>query len=199
MNTRDPRIELSELRETLSYMFADDTIHIVEEHNVQRKMAIWSPQRTGAFLVIWTLLWPLYIIMIFPANSIHVFIYATLWGYIPGYPFWNSPFGIDALLTLTMLPFSSPGLLIAYFAYRTTKNDDISKGQYFLAMVVLQIIHMAIIWLILPCTISSNPVICFPAPVTGLLAIPFASKLDRLAKPWKEETGDRTTGISGAE
>lgn len=156
-------------------------------------MSVWTPQRIGVFLVIWTLLWPVYIIMIFHTSAPSIYVYATLWGYLPGYPLWNSPFGADALLTLMMLPSSSPGFLIAYFAYRTTRNDDLSKGQYLLAIVMFQIIHMVVIWWIMPCTISSDPVLCLPAPVTGFVAMPFASVLDRLAEPWKSGTGSTST------
>lgn len=162
-------------------------------------MSIWTPQRIGVFLIIWTLLWPVYIIMIFHTNSPSIYIYAALWGYLPDYPLWNSPFGADVLLTLMMLPFSSPGFLIAYFAYRTSRKDDLSRSQYLLAMVVLQIIHMTVIWWVMPCTISSSPVLCLPASITGFVAMPFANRLDRLAEPWRAGTGDRTTGISRAE
>ncbi len=150
-------------------------------------MTFWKPRQIGLFLVIWTLLWPTYIVMIFHNMSTSILVYAALWGYLLGYPLWDSPFGVDVLLTLMMLPFCVPGFVIAYFAYRTTRNQDLSRGTYLLAMVVLQVIHMAVIWLIMPHTISSDPVLCLPAPVTGFVAMPFARKLDRLTVPWEKK------------
>ena len=132
-------------------------------------------------------LWPVYIIIIFHTSLLSIVIYAALWGYLPGYPLWNSSFGVDVLLTMTMLPFCIPGFIIAYYAYRTIMNDDVSKGQYLLAMIVVQVIQIAAIWLIMPCPISSDPVLCLPVPITGFVAMPFASKLERLTKPWKVE------------
>jgi len=151
-------------------------------------MSIWTPNRIGAFLLIWTLLWPVYVIIIYHTSWLSTFIYAALWGYLPGYPLWNSPFGVDALLTMTMLPFCIPGIMIAYLAYRTIKKDDLSKGQYLLAVTLLQVIQMTVIWLVMPRTISSDPVLCLPTPITGFVAMPFFSKLERLAAPWDKKS-----------
>jgi len=150
-------------------------------------MLVWTPQRIGWFLVIWTLLWPMYIVAIFHTLSVSVFIYAALWGYLPDNPITHTQFVIHPLLTLSMLPFSVPGFIIAYFVYRTILLQDTDRSHFVLVLVTIQIIQMVIIWLVLPCTISRSPVLCLPCPLTGLVAFPFLCKIERAGTLWKDK------------
>ena len=150
-------------------------------------MPFWSPRRIGVFLVIWTFLWPLYIVIIFQTSSTSLYSTAVLWGYLPGNPFSNSPLVIDILWTFTMVPFSIPALLVAYFSYRSIKYQTIDRVVYGLILVMIQILHMALILVVMPCIISTSPTLCLPVPMTGFVALPFAIKLKRLGAPWKDK------------
>jgi hypothetical protein len=134
-------------------------------------------------------LWPVYILAIFHEHGISLDVYAVLWGYIPGYPFWNSDFGMDILLTAFMLPFASPGLMIAYYSYRSILGQTKDRFHYVSEVLVIQLIQWLLIWVIMPWTISSDPVLRLPSAITGLIALPFVSKIERLTVPWAKQTG----------
>ena len=151
------------------------------------RLSIWSHRRIGLFLTIWNLVSPFYIIISIEHLNFS-FFYAALWGYLPSNPFSPTPLVFGAFYTLFTLPFSVPGLVVAWLAWKGAIELNMTRGRYVEAVIVLQVIHFLIVWLILPCPISGSPHLCLAIPTTGLLALLFRSKVvEEITTPWTEQ------------
>jgi hypothetical protein len=148
------------------------------------RVSIWTPNRIGVFLVICNMLIPFRINLTFITSvrfSISYVIYAALWGYIPGPlpPMYNieGPLIINGYYFGFMFPFYAPGLVIAWFVWRTSSDSNMTKRNYYERIISLQLFHTLIVWYLFPCPISFSLVLCLPTAITGILALPFASKV----------------------
>lgn len=151
-------------------------------------MPFWTPRRMTAFLTIWTLVIPLKVIIAFPSRLVHVSaIYASLWAYIPGNPFYSSALVFDVLYTTFMIPFWFPGIAVAWFVWHASKDGNMTRRRYVEIVVALQLIHLLIVWILFPCPISFTPHLCAPTSITGLLALPFVSRIVKdIDSPWTD-------------
>ncbi len=149
-------------------------------------MPWWSPRRVAGFLTTWTLATPFKVIIVTRFTPMHVTgIYAALWTYAPGNPIYPSPVVVDILYTLLMIPFYAPGLAIAWFAWHSTTDQNMTRMRYVEIVLALQMVHLLVVWLGFPCPISETPHLCSPTTVTGILALFFAPKrVEETASPW---------------
>ena len=150
-------------------------------------MSIWSQKRVTAFLHIWNLLMPLKIILSTSSLNLSFIIYAGVWGYLPNNPFTDSPLIISVFYALFMFPFYIPGIIIASFVWNSFKNPNLTRYRYIETILVLQIVYILVIWILIPCPISTHPPLCIPVPSSGLVALLFVSKVVKDIKvPWPE-------------
>lgn len=149
-------------------------------------VTIWSNRRIGLFLTIWNLVSPFYIVISLEHLNFSLF-YAALWGYLPNNPLFPTPFAFGAYYTAFLLPFYATGFVIAWLAWKGAIERDLTRGRYVELVLLLQVIHILIVWLILPCPISSSPYLCLSIPTTGLVALLFRSKVvEEIITPWTE-------------
>ncbi len=151
-------------------------------------MAIWSHGRIGLFLTIWNLLSPFYIVI--PLDRLErSILYAPLWAYMPpSNPFSPTPFVFDIRIPLSFLPLYAPGLVIAWLAWIGAVKRNIDRGRFVQEVLLLQVIYVLIVWLIIPCPISTHSNLCLPIPTTGLVALLFKSKVvEDITTPWIEQ------------
>ncbi|MFQ5834267.1 MAG: hypothetical protein ACE5H4_16305 [Candidatus Thorarchaeota archaeon] len=151
-------------------------------------MPYWTPRRMTAFLTIWTLVVPLKVIIDFTHTSVRVLgIYAAFWAYAPGNPIYSSPLVLDVLYTLFMIPFYFPGIVVAWFVWHGSSDRNMTRRRYVEIVVTMQVIHLLIVWILFPCPISYSPLLCAPTSITGLLALPFVSRIVKdIDSPWAE-------------
>lgn len=164
------------------------TLQIKNQDSVNK--AFWSHTRIGLFLVTWNIMTPFYVVI--PLNRISSSLfYAALWAYIPpSNPLSPTPLVLNILYTLSFLPFYATGFVIAWLAWKGAVQRNIEKGRFVQEVLILQWIHILIIWLIIPCPISSHPFLCLPTPTTGLMALMFRSKVvEEITTPWIEQDG----------
>jgi hypothetical protein len=142
----------------------------------------------GLFLTTWNLASPFYTVIPFEHLNLSLF-YAALWAYLPGgNPFSPSPFIFGVLYTVLNLPFYTPGFVVAWLAWKGAIERNLTRGRYVEVVILLQVIHVLIVWFILPCPISSSPHLCLPIPTTGLVALLFRSKVaEEITTPWTEQ------------
>jgi len=152
-----------------------------------------SPKRVTAFLHIWNLLSPLRLTF----TSVQLFVYAGAWTYIPNNPFSDYPLVISPFVMGFMFPFYALGIIIASFVWRCFENPNMTRYRYIEAILVLQIVYILVIWIFIPCPISTRPVLCIPVPSTGLVALLFVSKVvKKLDSPWTEPDSE---GLGGQD
>jgi hypothetical protein len=117
----------------------------------------------------------------FSGLSVSYLIYAALWGYIPGPlpPMYNieGPLIINGYYFGFMFPYYAPGLVITWFVWRASSDSNMTKRNYYERIIALQLLHTSILWLFFPCPISFSLVLCIPTAITGILALPFASRV----------------------
>ena len=151
-------------------------------------VSVWSHRRIGIFLTTWNLASPFYTVI--PIDHLnHTLFYAALWAYLPGgNPISPTPLVFDITIPLFFLPFYATGLVIAWLAWKGAIERDLTRGRYVEIVILLQVIHVLIVWLILPCPISSSPHLCLAIPTTGLVALLFRSKVvEEITTPWIEQ------------
>lgn len=147
-------------------------------------MRIWSPLRITAFLAIWALVTPVKVMLYLPRLH-HSLIYAGLWSYLPGNPLSESPLIVSVLYTAFILPFYAPGLAVSWFAWRSAKNENLTRGGYFRVNLLLVVIQ-ALLALIIPC--PTEYYLCVPTPTTGVVALLFVSRIVKETKvPWSDD------------
>jgi len=152
---------------------------------------VWSQKQVTALIHIWNILSPLK--LIFTASSFY--FYAGAWVYISPNPFHADPFGISPFVILFMFPFYVPGIIIGSYVWRCFKNPNLTRYKYIETIIVLQIIYILVIWILIPCPISTDPPLCIPVPSTGLVALLFVSKVvKKLDSPWTEPDSE---GLGG--
>ncbi|MGY5859979.1 MAG: hypothetical protein RTU63_11470 [Candidatus Thorarchaeota archaeon] len=148
---------------------------------------MWSPKRVVAFLHIWNLLAPLKIILNTYSQNPSFIIYAGAWGYIPNNPFTESPIIISLFYAVFMFPFYIPGIVIASFVWNSFNNPNLTRNRYLEIIVVLEVVYILLVWILIPCPVSTHPPLCIPVPSTGLVALLFVSKVvKKLDSPWVE-------------
>jgi hypothetical protein len=124
--------------------------------------------------------------MLYPPRLEFSLIYAGLWLYLPnGNPLSDSPFVLSPLTTAIMLPFYAPGLAVSWFAWRSAKNENLTRGGYFQVNLLLVIIQ-TFLSLIILC--PTEFYLCVPTPTTGIVALFFASRIVKEIKvPWSDD------------
>ena len=153
-------------------------------------MTIWSPRRITAFLVSWALVMP-FKIMLRLSRLDHSIIYAGLWSYLGGSnPFSSYPLIVSVLYTAFNFPFYLPGLLVASFVWQSSTNENITRPRYFNIIMIL-IFAQGLLAMVIPCVGGGVETLCIPTPTTGLIALPFVSKVVKdIEKPWSEDESD---------
>ena len=148
-------------------------------------MRIWSPLRVTAFLAIWALVTPVKVMLYLPRLELSL-IYAGLWLYLPaGNPLSDSPFVLSPIVIMSMLPFCVPGLAVSWYAWRSAKNENLTRGGYFQVNVLLVVIQ-TLLALIIPC--PTEFYLCVPTPTTGIVALLFVSRIVKEIKvPWSDD------------
>ncbi len=148
-------------------------------------MTMWSPLRITAFLASWALVVP-FKIMLRLSRLDHSILYAGLWSYIGGSnPFSSSPLIVSALNTAFNFPFYLPGLLVASFVWRSSMNENLTRSRYF-EVIGMLILVQGLLAMVIPCVMEDT--LCIPTPTTGLLALPFVSRIVKdVKKPWSED------------
>ncbi|MFQ5884201.1 MAG: hypothetical protein ACE5IO_03780 [Thermoplasmata archaeon] len=155
-------------------------------------MSVWSPRRIGAFLVAWSVILPLQTQVAFPGRSLSFVVYAALWGYFPGGtpPYIEGPLVIGVFYTAFMIPYYAPGLAVAWFAWRGAMDSSLTRGRFIQTVIAIQLVHILVVWFLLPCPISLTPHLCIPSPTTGIVALAFTSKVVKeIDEPWAEHGG----------
>jgi hypothetical protein len=147
-------------------------------------MRIWSPLRVTAFLAIWALVTPVKVMLYPPRLDLSV-IYAGLWLYLPGgNPFSESPFVLSPIVIVSMLPFCVPGFAVSWYAWRSAKDENLTRGGYFQVNLLLVVIQ-ALLALAIPC--PTEFYLCVPTPTTGIVALLFVSRIVKeIEGPWSE-------------
>ena len=148
-------------------------------------MRIWSPLRITAFLAVWALAIPVKVMLYLPRLEFSL-IYAGLWLYLPsGNPFSESPFVLSPIVIVSMLPFCVPGLAVSWFAWRSAKDENLTRGRYFQVNLLLVVIQ-ALLALVIPC--PTEFYLCVPTPTTGIVALLFVSRIVKEIKvPWSDD------------
>lgn len=151
------------------------------------KNTIWSPIRIAIFLATWSLVTPIRIQISQTSHSLNVLVWAGAWGLGRVSPFTDSPLVIDPAYTLFMFPYCVPGLAIAWLVWRGARDGNLTKSQYIERTLLLQVVHMVLVWLFFPCPYSSGTAItCIPVPTTGIVAMPFVTRVVKeLLSPWQ--------------
>jgi hypothetical protein len=110
-------------------------------------------------------------------------MYAGLWSYLPGgNPFSESALIISPYFTLSLLPFYAPGLALAWFVWKWSKDDNMTRSRYFERVMMIVLIQ-AVLALILLLVVQAR--LCIPTPTTGLVALLFVSKIVKdIDTPW---------------
>ena len=149
------------------------------------RMSTWSPLRVTVFLQLWNLLMPLK--FVFTSSSF--VIYAGLWTYLPNNPFSISPFIVSLSYAGFMFPFYLPGIVIASYVWHCFKNTELTRYDYISRIMIMQVIYVLLIWILIPCPISTHALLCIPVPSTGIVALLFTSRVIRtLDTPWIDTT-----------
>lgn len=153
-------------------------------------MRIWSSTRITVFLAIWALASPVKVIL-YPTRLDLSVIYAGLWQYFPGgNPFSDSPIILSPLATAIMLPFYAPGLAVSWYAWRSAKDENLTRGRYFEFNLVLTITQ-ALLALVIPC--PTEFYLCIPTPTTGVVALFFTSRIVKeIEVPWSKNDNSVT-------
>jgi hypothetical protein len=148
-------------------------------------MQIWTSRRIAAFLSIWALATPFKVIL-YLSGLEYSLIYAGLWLYLPGgNPFSDSSLIFSGFISATMLPFYAPGLVVSYFAWRSSKDENLTRTRYFEINLMLVLIQ-TLLTLVIPCPMGNF--LCIPTPTTGIIALFFVSRIVKeIEMPWKED------------
>ncbi len=131
---------------------------------------------------------PLKIIFSTFSRNLSFIIYAGAWGYLPNNPYTTSPIIVSLLYVAFMFPFYTPGIIIASFVWHGFSNPNLTRARYVEVIVLLQVVYILLIWLLIPCPISTYPHLCIPVPSTGIVALLFVSKVvKKIDSPWTED------------
>lgn len=156
---------------------------------------IWTPIRMAAFIGIWSLLTPFRIQIVYTyveelhLNSSRMYIWAGAWGSGSVTPWNQSPLVLDLFYTFAMLPYYSLGLAIAWLVWRWARDGNLTKSQYIERILLLQVAYVIFVWLLFPCPysspLSSSWSTCIPTPTSGIVALPFVTKVVKeVSSPW---------------
>ena len=151
-------------------------------------MTIWSPRKITVFLSIWALVVPFKLMLYLPRLD-HSIEYTGLWSYLGGSnPFSSSPLIVSVLNTAFNFPFYLPGLLVALFVWQSSLNENTTRPRYFNIIMIL-IFAQGLLAMVIPCV--GEGMLCIPTPTTGLLALPFVSKVVKdIERPWSVDESD---------
>ncbi|MFW9786170.1 MAG: hypothetical protein ACFFE2_12535 [Candidatus Thorarchaeota archaeon] len=147
-------------------------------------MEIWSTQRIVTLLTIWAVVIPFKINVYLPRLDYSI-MYAGLWSYLPrGNPFSDSPFIVSLYFTASLLPFYAPGLAVAWYVWKWSRDENMTRGRYFERLLLIVILQ-TILAMIIPCPMDVS--LCVPTPTTGLIALLFSHRIViKIEEPWTE-------------